>query len=142
MRRQCRVVAAALALGAALGPTSLAGGTLISGFLNNGLNLLGISSFVAMKGRRAAGSQQAGLQHGGAGLQNNPAKELANVQDLIVQAPRLLLNPTDSDAVGNAIKMANLAKIPIITLNRVSCWICMASNCWPASRPTLTAPRA
>lgn len=51
--------------------------------------------------------------------QNNPAKELANVQDLVVQNPKLLLiNPTDSDAVGNAIKMANQAKIPVITLDR------------------------
>ena len=53
--------------------------------------------------------------------QNNPAKELANVQDLMVRAPKLLLiNPTDSDAVGNAIKMANQAKIPVITLDRVA----------------------
>ncbi|MFP1723695.1 ribose ABC transporter substrate-binding protein RbsB [Lonsdalea quercina] len=53
--------------------------------------------------------------------QNNPAKELSNVQDLTVRGARLLLiNPTDSDAVGNAIKMANQANIPVITLDRVS----------------------
>ena len=53
--------------------------------------------------------------------QNNPAKELANVQDLTVRGTKLLLiNPTDSDAVGNAIKMANQAKIPVITLDRVA----------------------
>lgn len=53
--------------------------------------------------------------------QNNAAKELANVQDLIVRHPKLLLiNPTDSDAVGNAIKMANQAKIPVITLDRAA----------------------
>ena len=40
--------------------------------------------------------------------QNNPAKELANVQDLTVRGTKILLiNPTDSDAVGNAVKMAN-----------------------------------
>ena len=51
--------------------------------------------------------------------QNNPAKELANVQDLTVRGAKLLLiNPTDSDAVGNAVKMANQAKIPVITLDR------------------------
>ncbi|MET5672710.1 ribose ABC transporter substrate-binding protein RbsB [Klebsiella pneumoniae] len=51
--------------------------------------------------------------------QNNPAKELANVQDLTVRGTKLLLiNPTDSDAVGNAVKMANQAKIPVITLDR------------------------
>ena len=46
--------------------------------------------------------------------QNNPAKELANVQDLTVRGTKILLiNPTDSDAVGNAVKMANQANIPI-----------------------------
>ena len=45
--------------------------------------------------------------------QNNPAKELANVQDLTVRGTKILLiNPTDSDAVGNAVKMANQANIP------------------------------
>lgn len=53
--------------------------------------------------------------------QNNPAKELANVQDLTVRGTKLLLiNPTDSDAVGNAVKMANQANIPVITLDRVA----------------------
>lgn len=51
--------------------------------------------------------------------QNNPAKELANVQDLTVRSTKLMLiNPTDSDAVGNAVAMANQAKIPVITLDR------------------------
>lgn len=53
--------------------------------------------------------------------QNNSAKELANVQDLTVRGAKLLLiNPTDSDAVGNAVKMANQANIPVITLDRVA----------------------
>ncbi|CCP05103.1 ribose ABC transporter substrate-binding protein RbsB [Erwinia amylovora] len=53
--------------------------------------------------------------------QNNPAKELANVQDLTVRGSKLLLlNPTDSDAAGNAVKMANQANIPVITLDRVA----------------------
>ncbi|AIR64516.1 MULTISPECIES: ribose ABC transporter substrate-binding protein RbsB [Enterobacteriaceae] len=53
--------------------------------------------------------------------QNNPAKELANVQDLTVRGTKLMLiNPTDSDAVGNAVKMANQAKIPVITLDRMA----------------------
>lgn len=51
--------------------------------------------------------------------QNNPARELANVQDLTVRGAKLvLINPTDSDAVGNAVKMANQANIPVITLDR------------------------
>lgn len=53
--------------------------------------------------------------------QNNPAKELANVEDIIVKGTKLILiNPTDSDAVGNAVLAANKANIPVITLDRVS----------------------
>ena len=51
--------------------------------------------------------------------QNDPAKELANVEDLTVRGVKvLLINPTDSDAVGNAIAIANKAKLPVLTLDR------------------------
>lgn len=51
--------------------------------------------------------------------QNDPAKELANMEDLLTQGVDvILINPTDSDAVGNAIKAANDKKIPVITLDR------------------------
>ncbi|ADD67023.1 periplasmic binding protein/LacI transcriptional regulator [Denitrovibrio acetiphilus DSM 12809] len=51
--------------------------------------------------------------------QNDPAKEIANVEDLLSRGvAAILINPTDSDAVGNAIKIANRAKIPVVTLDR------------------------
>lgn len=51
--------------------------------------------------------------------QNDPAKELANVEDLTVRGVKvLLINPTDSDAVGNAIAIANKAKLPVLILDR------------------------
>ncbi|MCT8983184.1 ribose ABC transporter substrate-binding protein RbsB [Pasteurella multocida] len=51
--------------------------------------------------------------------QNDPAKELANVEDLTVRGVKvLLINPTNSEAVVNAVKMANRNKIPVITLDR------------------------
>lgn len=51
--------------------------------------------------------------------QNDPAKELANVEDLTVRGAKvLLINPTDSDAVGNAVAIANKKNIPVITLDR------------------------
>ncbi|MDR1952715.1 MAG: ribose ABC transporter substrate-binding protein RbsB [Elusimicrobiota bacterium] len=51
--------------------------------------------------------------------QNDPAKELSNVEDLLTQKVAvLLINPVDSDAVGQAIKIANRAKIPVVTLDR------------------------
>ncbi|MBE0451233.1 MAG: ribose ABC transporter substrate-binding protein RbsB [Clostridia bacterium] len=51
--------------------------------------------------------------------QNDPAKELSNMEDLITQGVDfILINPTDSDAVVNAIRAANTAGIPVITLDR------------------------
>ncbi|MBS4538849.1 ribose ABC transporter substrate-binding protein RbsB [Clostridium sp. D2Q-11] len=51
--------------------------------------------------------------------QNDPSKELANIEDLITQKVSvILINPTDSEAVGNAVKAANDAGIPVITLDR------------------------
>jgi len=53
--------------------------------------------------------------------QNDPAKELANVEDISVRGVKvLLINPTDSDAVGNAIAVANQKKLPVITLDRAA----------------------
>lgn len=51
--------------------------------------------------------------------QNDPAKELANVEDVVNKKVKLLLvNPTDSDAVRSAVRSANRAKIPVVTLDR------------------------
>lgn len=51
--------------------------------------------------------------------QNDPAKELANVEDLLVRGVKvLLINPTDSEAVSQAVVMANRHNIPVITLDR------------------------
>lgn len=51
--------------------------------------------------------------------QNDPAKELSNVEDLTVRGAKvLLINPTDSEAVGNAVRIANRNNIPVITLDR------------------------
>jgi len=51
--------------------------------------------------------------------QNDPAKELANVEDLTVRGVKaILINPTDSDAVSNAIRLINKAGIPVLTLDR------------------------
>ena len=53
--------------------------------------------------------------------QNDPSKELSNVEDLSVRGAKvLLINPTDSDAVTNAIRLANRAKLPVITLDRAA----------------------
>lgn len=51
--------------------------------------------------------------------QNDPAKELANVEDVTVRGAKvLLINPTDSEAVVNAVAIANKKHIPVVTLDR------------------------
>lgn len=53
--------------------------------------------------------------------QDNPAKELGNVEDLLVRGVDvLLINPTDSDAVVSSVKAANRSKIPVVTLDRAA----------------------
>lgn len=52
---------------------------------------------------------------------NDPARELANVEDITVRGVQaLLLNPTGSDAVGSAVVVANEKRIPVITLDRAA----------------------
>ncbi len=51
--------------------------------------------------------------------QNDPAKELAAVEDVLNKDVKLLLiNPTDSDAVRSAIRAANRKDVPVVTLDR------------------------
>ncbi|EOC0045933.1 ribose ABC transporter substrate-binding protein RbsB [Cronobacter sakazakii] len=77
--------------------------------------------FVSLKDGAQKEAEKLGYELVVLDSQNNPAKELANVQDLTVRGTKLvLINPTDSDAVGNAVKMANQAKIPVITLDRMA----------------------
>ncbi|GAA3598971.1 MAG: ribose ABC transporter substrate-binding protein RbsB [Gibbsiella quercinecans] len=114
--RKLATLVSALALSASLSANALAKETiaLVVSTLNNPF-------FVSMKDGAQQEANKLGYNLVVLDSQNNPAKELANVQDLMVQNPKvLLINPTDSDAVGNAIKMANQAKIPVITLDRVA----------------------
>lgn len=75
--------------------------------------------FVSLKDGAQAKATELGYTLVVLDSQNDPAKELSNVEDLVTQGiSALLINPADSDAVGNAIKVANKQKIPVITLDR------------------------
>lgn len=53
--------------------------------------------------------------------QNDPSKERANVEDLVqLGITTLIINPTDSDAVVNSIKVANDNNVKVITIDRKS----------------------
>lgn len=75
--------------------------------------------FVTMKEGAEKKAQELGYNLIVLDSQNDPSKELSNVEDLTVRGVKvILINPTDSDAVSNAIRMANRAKVPVLTLDR------------------------
>ena len=77
--------------------------------------------FVSLKEGAEAKAKELGKELIVLDSQNDPSKELSNVEDLVVKGVSvILINPTDSAAVGNAIKAANRENIPVITLDRGS----------------------
>ena len=75
--------------------------------------------FVSMKEGAEQKAKQLGYDLIVLDSQNDPSKELSNVEDLAVRGVKaILINPTDSDAVSNAIRMINRKGIPVITLDR------------------------
>lgn len=75
--------------------------------------------FVTLKEGAEAKAKELGVELVVLDSQDDPAKEMSNVEDLITKnVAVILINPTDSDAVGNAVKAANDKKIPVITLDR------------------------
>ncbi|EOD01777.1 ribose ABC transporter substrate-binding protein RbsB [Caldisalinibacter kiritimatiensis] len=77
--------------------------------------------FVSLKDGAEAKAEELGYDLIVLDSQNDPSKEISNVEDLIVKKVSvILINPTDSDAVVNAVKAANKANIPVITLDRGS----------------------
>lgn len=77
--------------------------------------------FVSLKEGAQKKADELGYQLIVLDSQNNPAKELSNIQDLTVRGTKIILiNPTDSDSVGNAVSIANKAQIPVITLDRAA----------------------
>lgn len=85
------------------------------------LSTLNNPFFVTMKEGAEAKAKELGYNLIVLDSQNDPSKELANVEDLTVRGVKaILINPTDSDAVANAIRIANNSKIPVLTLDRGS----------------------
>lgn len=77
--------------------------------------------FVALKNGAEKKAKELGYNLIAVDSQNDSTKEASNIEDLISKKVDLLLiNPTDSDAVVNAVKAANNKKIPVITLDRAS----------------------
>ncbi|MEJ2766156.1 ribose ABC transporter substrate-binding protein RbsB [Photobacterium sp. MCCC 1A19761] len=113
MKKLATLISAAM-LSASVSSTAAAQDTLamVVSTLNNPF-------FVAMKEGAEAKAQALGYNLIVLDSQNDPSKELSNIEDLTVRGVKaILINPTDSDAVSNAIRMANRSGIPVLTLDR------------------------
>ncbi|MGF1742266.1 ribose ABC transporter substrate-binding protein RbsB [Vibrio profundum] len=83
------------------------------------LSTLNNPFFVSMKDGAQKKAKELGYNLIVLDSQNDPSKELSNVEDLTVRGVKaILINPTDSQAVSNAIRLANRANIPVLTLDR------------------------
>lgn len=77
--------------------------------------------FVTLKEGAQKKADEIGAELIVADAQNSTSNQMSSVENLIVrQVDVLLINPVDSDAVASAIKAANNANIPVITVDRGS----------------------
>lgn len=85
------------------------------------LSTLNNPFFVTMKEGAENKAKELGYELIVLDSQNDPSKELSNVEDMTVRGVNaILINPTDSLAVSNAIRMANRSGIPVLTLDRAA----------------------
>jgi ribose transport system substrate-binding protein len=75
--------------------------------------------FVSLRDGAEAEAQAKGIKLITVDAEDDPAKQIAGVEDLIQKRIKvLLINPTDSDAVANVVKEATAAGIKVISLDR------------------------
>src|SRR5215471_2211366 len=75
--------------------------------------------FVSLRDGAQAEATAKGIKLIAVEAEDDPAKQIAGVEDLIQKKVRvLLINPTDSDAVANVVKEATAAGIRVISLDR------------------------
>jgi ribose transport system substrate-binding protein len=129
MRRSISTLVASLIVLAGCskqGPDTGPGGTAASTAAGSGAVSVGLSIstmdnpfFVALRDGAQAEAKAVGINLIAVDAQNDAAKQIAGVEDLIQKkVPVILLNPTDSDAVANVVKEATAAGIKVISLDR------------------------
>ncbi|MBC9784618.1 ribose ABC transporter substrate-binding protein RbsB [Heliobacterium chlorum] len=83
------------------------------------LSTLNNPFFVDMRDGAQAYADKIGAKLVVVDAQDNASKQVSQVEDLIQQkVDIILLNPTDSDGLVTAVKDANKANIPVVTLDR------------------------
>lgn len=77
--------------------------------------------FVALKDGIEKEAKAKGMKVSVVDAQDDTAKQISGIEDLILQnVDILLVNPTDSAAISSAVQSANEAGIPVITIDRSS----------------------
>jgi ribose transport system substrate-binding protein len=85
------------------------------------MNTLNNPFFVAVKEGAEAQAKEKGVELVVTDAQNDPSKQLADVENLLEQnIDVLIIDPADSDAIAEAVRKANDAKIPVFTIDRQS----------------------
>lgn len=83
------------------------------------MNTLNNPFFVAVKEGAEAQAKELGYNLVVTDAQNNPGQQMADVENLLQQnLDVLIIDPTDSDAIVEAVKKANDAKVPVFTIDR------------------------
>ncbi len=77
--------------------------------------------FVSLKEGAEKAAKDAGAELIVVDAQNDTAKQISGVEDLIQKKVSvILINPTDSAAIATAVESANKANIPVITVDRAA----------------------
>jgi ribose transport system substrate-binding protein len=115
----------ALAACSSQGPDTATGGagtgSAAPGAVSVGLAISTMNNpfFVALRDGAQAQAKAVGINLITVDAQNDAAKQIAGVEDLIQKKVAvILLNPTDSDAVANVVREATAAGIKVISLDR------------------------
>ncbi len=105
----------------ALAALALAGPALAKDTVGLSVSTLNNPFFVTLRDGAKAAAAKAGLELVVLDAQDKVDKQVADVEDLIQKKVKVILvNPTDAAAVVPAIKKANAASIPVITVDRAA----------------------
>ena len=83
------------------------------------MNTLNNPYFVDAKNGVEKGASENNIKLSVVDAQNDPSKQIADVENLIAQKPDLIIiDPADSDSIVAAIEACNRASIPVVTMDR------------------------
>lgn len=100
---------------ASAAPAAAAGGNTVG----LAISTLNNPFFVALKDGAEAEAKTQGITLITVDAQNDPAKQISNIEDLIQKKVKvILINPADSDAVAGVVKQATDAGIKVVSLDR------------------------